>query len=139
VNHLSCWRSTPRERLKRTVNEITEASPHRSARGKTAFSRGPVAWNRAGCSINCPRNCQSEAAIHAKIAIGTALIHATQRHRGEGARPVGNNRGKKTRVRKSPGNQTHAESHATSAPRGSEPGSVTSAYVAYCSANNESP
>jgi hypothetical protein len=93
TNHLSCWRSTPRERRNRTIRASTHATPQSSISGNPIATSAATtgASSVAGSSRAGPRSGQAVTATGPQMmAIGTADSQASGRQRGDGGRPSGN-------------------------------------------------
>src|SRR5215210_2004167 len=71
--------------------------------------------------------------------IAAAAAQGTQRHRGDGNRPVGNNRSVRVAARASPGTNVHDAIHTIKGPPGSDPGLVTRSYLPYCVSKESKP
>src|SRR4029453_11313459 len=105
VNHLSCWRSTPSDRRKRSTTETTEAA------------------------IQAARTPRSPAPRRVTAAMARPPVTATGRQRGDGSRAVGNSSGVNTKIRPRIGSH-HPKNQAAAAATGSDPGAVRYVYSA---------
>ena len=138
ANHLSCSRSTPWARRKRRASEVTpstiESSAAAPASADTTSSTGPAPATPTGLIV--PSTAASaigpgrSAGASAKPAIAATVSHRTGRQRRPGRRPSGNSRNSSAGTPNSAGSCTQLLSHAATSPPGSDPGAVTSAYVA---------
>jgi Nuclease-related domain len=124
-NHLSCWRSIPRDRRNRRARALRQASPHSTMSQNAANTT--IAWTSpSGSSVlastkAAPRSGHSAGAVRAGMsAIGRADSHATGRHRREGRRPLGNSKGTKVSSSPMPGAQTHWAAQIANGPPGTD-------------------
>src|SRR5262245_40618570 len=135
-NHLSCMRSSPVDRLKRTI------SPVRPTTGGTVRPRKNMTF--AAAPVTCRPNGSDQLRVADAIAnavataYAPAMSQAAGRHRGEGSRPVGNSN-KKNANAGSVTSQIHTESQANARPAGNDPGAATRACSPYWALKLSSP
>src|SRR5215216_5866070 len=126
ANHLICWRSSPLARRKRTNSEITAPIPASSIIGNaTKSTTTNKAWDVPSSAVPSGPTSAGPLSGQRTMDAGTQIrpmerppSQATHRQRRDGGWPLGNRRGRNTRIRPSPGAQIHCISQDASAPRG---------------------
>src|SRR5918999_3285335 len=125
ANHLSCWRSSPFARRKRTT---TEADATKKAMGKKMYPasnhsapRIPKGFCTRGKLAKGPGT-KADEAIPSVIATNEKANAG--RHRGEGSRPSGNNRGRMVPRGPTKVKNPQLSNHPATRPPGREPGDV---------------
>src|SRR5918999_5934653 len=125
ANHLICWRSSAFVRRKRTT---TEADATRKATGKRLYPasnhsapRIPKGFCTRGKLTRGPGTKADEAT---PSVIATNENANVGRHRGEGSRPSGNNRGRMVPTGPTKVKKLQLSNHPATRPPGREPGDV---------------
>src|SRR5215217_1514240 len=138
ANHLICWRSSARDRRKRTIRETAPTAVSASVRynptDESALSRAPT------CSMPKGLATLRLATLRLEVSIGpglkdptkssTAAIrssHSTALQRCEGGRPSGKSSKRRANIVMMMGPLRNASSQAAVPPPGSEPGLLTTA------------
>src|SRR5215212_2778213 len=138
ANHLICWRSRVRARLKRTTSETAEASIVANISKKAENSRRSLTPASASTPKGLATEGNSEflsgpgpkACAKVTTAIAMAASQATGRQRRVGSRPSGNSRSRNAKIPSKPGPPIHAEAQAMMVPPGSGSDRASRAKVA---------
>src|SRR5262249_53055576 len=86
ANHFSCNRSSPDDRLKRTISPVRPTTGGAMRRRVTTSANEPVSrWTNGSGQLRVANT----TAVAVATAYAPAMNHAAGRHRGDGSRPVG--------------------------------------------------
>src|SRR5829696_9680708 len=136
ANHLTCWRSIPLERIRRTNNDAAAVSTRAYRIVSTGFMTLAATSMPRGLLTESNRAAVSGQNATATVPPATtrATSHANGRQRGEGSLPSGNSNARNMKGPKCT-THTHEETQASASPPGNtlghEPGSASNVAIAY--------